>query len=464
MQGSIAFRAAGAGLLFFAVALAPSFGAEPTPLSIEEAAAMALESDPGVESATWDWLAAGAKAEEAQWRMFPSLSVAAGYQKISELPPSSMTIGATTFSFPASLTNIYSFNANLQYPVFAGFRIREAAAIADLLADGKQLAGEAVKRALLFEVRRAYWEAVRATANVETLRKNLELAAVNRDLAAKQAAQGAATQIDQLTADLRYKQADLDLGDAVSLQRRMHLVLCALTGNGGADRNLADVSLDAPLPFTLTTGPDAAPAHDFPDSPDEQACIAEALSRRPESRLSALSLRLAERGQKLAEAALYPAVGLTGNFTLADPNPRVYFQTDPTIFAATWALGIQVSYDLGGLPVNLKEKKAQSCGVNKAAADKVKQQNTVLTDVRTCLLNLARARRDLSLTRGMVDQARENLRVVQQRFALGMAGDAEMLNAQLGLLRSNFAVANKQIDFQVAAADLARALALDEIR
>jgi len=90
-----------------------------------------------------------------------------------------------------------------------------------------------------------------------------------------------------------------------------------------------------------------------------------------------------------------------------------------------------------------------------------KQQNSVVLDVRTCLLTLARTQRDLTLVKGVVDQATENLRVVQQKVDLGMGSHADLLDAQLKLLQAEFAVTNKKIDLQIASSDLSRALAFD---
>jgi outer membrane protein TolC len=87
----------------------------------------------------------------------------------------------------------------------------------------------------------------------------------------------------------------------------------------------------------------------------------------------------------------------------------------------------------------------------------------VALDVRTCLLNLERARRDLALTRDMVQQAEETARVVRLRYGAGSANNLDVLGAELALLRANFAVTNRQIDVQIASADLARAAALDEL-
>ncbi len=451
--------------------LAPALWAQSQPLSLEDAVNAALAEDPGISSATWDWLAAQAKADAAAYKMFPSLTLSAGYQRLSELPPASMEVdnpftpGTTvSFEFPPSLNNVFTFSVNLQYPVFAGFRIRESAAIAALQADGKQLALEMVKRSLIFEVHRAYWECVRAAANVNTLKKNLELLHDDRDQVNKQVSAGTATKADLLTADMRVKQAEIDLGGAVLIQKRAYLTLITLLGKNNSELNLADDSEDITGLFTLSTGPEQETDPSFDETLDEKSLIELALRRRPETRASHLNLEAGEHGARLAEAGLYPTVTLTGNYTLADPNQRMAFQTDPWLFTGTWSLGVIVSYDLGGLPSTLEETRAQTNTISKLKADADNQKNSVMLDVQTCILNFGRARADLSLVEGMVGQAEENLRVTKARVASGSANNLDLLSAQLALLRANFAVTNKQIDLKIASADLARALALDELK
>jgi outer membrane protein TolC len=452
-----------AGVLVFMAAAAPLVQSQPVPLSLEEAVRLALLKDPSVESANWDWLAASAKADAADMRKLPSLTLTAGYQRLSELPPASFDMpnpfgaGTISFSLPASLTNIYTAAVNLQYPVFSGFRIRETAALARLQAENRQMALEMVKRSLVFEVHRAYWEAVRAANNGQTLRKNLEFLSTNHKLIADQATLGTATQADVLTAKLRYQQAEVDLGDGESMQKRASLVLASLIGEN-------DPGQPPDLPLTLATQPGDAAMPVTGEALDEGELIAQALSHRAEGLIASISIQMAERNVKIAKASLLPTVALTGNFTLADPNPRVAFQTDPELFVGTWSLGVQMSYDLGGFPSNRLESLAQSRTLAKSRADMLKQQKAIVLDVRTCLLNLERARRDLALIRSMVEQAEENVRVVKLRYTAGSANNLDVLSAELALLRANFAVTNRQIDVQIAAADLARAAAMDELR
>jgi outer membrane protein len=447
-----------AGVFLLLAAAAPFVQSQPSSLSLEEAVRLALLNDPGVESANWDWLATSAKADAADMRKLPSLMLAAGYQRLSELPASSFDMpnpsgpGTITFSLPESLSNIFTTSVNLQYPVFSGFRIRETASLARLQVENKQLALEMVKRSLIFEVRRAYWEAVRAADNVLTLQKNLEFLGTSQKLTADQASLGTATQADLLTAEMRYQQAQIDLVDGESMQKRTSLLLASLIGGN-----------DPAQPLALATQPGNTTIAVPEAVLVEGELIERALSHRAECLSASISIQMAERNAKIVKAALLPTVALTGNLTFADPNPRVAFQTDPWLFVGTWSLGLQISYDLGGFPSNRLESQAQFRTLEKSRADLLKQQKAIVLDVRTCLLSLERARRDLALIQGIVQQGEETARVMHLRYNAGSATNLDVLSAELALLRAKFAVTNRQIDVQIAAADLARAAALDEL-
>jgi outer membrane protein len=449
------------------VAISP---AQQQVLSIADATHRALEKNPGVESANWDRLAASAKADAARYRLFPSLSLSAGYQRLSEVPATSVDFpnpspppATIALELPASLNNVFSFGASLQYPVFAGYRLREALAAARLSAEGKEASLETLKRSLIFEVRRSYWEALRAGNNVLTLQRNLELARSNYRLLADQVASGAATQADLLAADARRKQAEIDLGGAVVLKKRAYLLLASQIGMDVANLDVRPDPSDTRMPFALSTQPEEALHSEIAGSLDEQALIQTALARRPETRGSEIAAQAAEHSARLAAAPLYPTVAITGNYTLADPNQRVAFQIDPWQFTGTWSLGLQLSYDLGGVAANLKEKEAQELGVSKSRADAANLRDTIVLDVRGCVLSLTRARADLELVRQMVAQAEENARVAAERFEAGTLNEVGNLGADLALLQAQFAVANKQIDVQIAAADLLRATAIEDL-
>ena len=52
-------------------------------LTIEQAVASGLANDPGIRSGNWDLVSARAKAQDAKYRMLPSLSASVGYTQLS---------------------------------------------------------------------------------------------------------------------------------------------------------------------------------------------------------------------------------------------------------------------------------------------------------------------------------------------------------------------------------------------
>lgn len=455
----IAKAFAAAAFAIFALA-APA--AAQTALSIDEAVASALAKDPGVISANLDALSASAKAEGAKWKRLPSLSASAGGQYLGEQSGTTMSFGGMTFDLPPGLDHSFSFGLNLQYPVFAGFRIKESIAIASLQAEAKDAARESVKRSLVFDVRRAYWEAVRATYNRSTLEQNLDLMKQNSGLVAQQLGEGVATRADQLAAQMRLEQSTEDLNDAKALQKRAFLTLASLTGADLASLGISSLSDEAPLPFDLSSKPDGASLQDAAAPLDEAALVSASLAARPETRAAELARALAEHSVELSRAALYPTVAITGNFNYTDPNQRAIVQSEG--FVPSGSVGLMVSYDIGGVPAALDDIKAQGLAAAKAKSDEARQRNAVVLDVESCIVSLVRARRDLSSTQAMVAQAQENLRVMQDRVAAGTAKDFDLSSSKFDLLRMNFAVTNKLIDALIAQADLARATASEDLK
>ena len=437
-------------------------GAQGKSISVDEAVKLSLASDARAESSNWDWLASTAKAEEAKRRQLPALSLSAGYTRLSDLT-STMSFGS--YEIPVkSLDNVYTFAANMQYPVFAGFRLQEAVNLAELQSHEKKIGADLIKRAIAFETQRAYWEAVRSELNVRLLQENLGLMKSDRDVTKEQFAQGTAMNADLLSAEMRCDQAEMDLENAQTAQRRVYTNL-ALLVSGGADSALP---ADAASFFSFSSKPEGPTAIDSVIPPtegaiDETALVAKALERRPETRAADLSVSIAESNRKLSEAPLYPTLNLTGNYTYADPNQRVAFQTDPNTFTGTWSLGVSLSYDLGGLPANISARQAQIEGVKKSIADGKRQREVIILDVRNCTLAYEQIRKDVAHVSRMIEPAMENERVARQRVQAGSANENDLLAAEIARLRSEFAVSNKQIDLQIAAADLCRAAALADI-
>jgi outer membrane protein len=434
-------------------------------LSVEEAVAAGLANDPGILSAAMDARASLARAAEARYGILPSLTLSAGYTKLSEEPsPSRSSTGnpvvdgvvdALMTELAGTPTDSKDVRLDLQYPLFSGFRLREAAEIAKLQSLGKGAAAELARRALTFDIRKAYWEASRATANVEALAKSLELETVKRDEVAQLAAQGMASEADRLDEDARYDQAALTLDEATSGKQLAFLVLANLVGEAGAARGAAPEYLLSSAAGTSVPPPEIAAAEQSGGA-GEAALVEAALARRSETRAATIGLRASEEAVKAAKSGLYPGLSLSGSLSYADPDPRLFPAQDK--FNLSWSIGARLRYDLGGVPGSLERGKAADADLAKARADLARSRDAIALDVRKCALALRRSRDSLELTKGLVAQAEEGKRVADRKFENGMAKRSEVLQAEMALIRSKLAVINKLVDLELAQADLIRAL------
>ena len=225
-------------------------------LSVDEAVAAGLAADPGLRAAAIDAKAAGLRAMDAKLRMLPSLALSAGYTKLPEEPEFSLDVPNPPSSsdtdvmkseqwiggilqslgsaFDTSITDSKDIRVDLQYPVFAGFRLREAAEIARLQSLGKGKAEEVARRALTFEIRRAYWETARAHANVETLSKALELEKVSARRSRDSRPRAWPARPRRLGEEAKVDQAEMALDEAGALRDHAFLVLSALVGDSSA--------------------------------------------------------------------------------------------------------------------------------------------------------------------------------------------------------------------------------------
>lgn len=453
-------------LLVLSLLILTGAGAQQVSISVNDAVRLAVTSDTRVKSALLDIAASRARVAEARRNRYPSITIRGGYTRLSPVT-SHITLGPTSMDIKSQDDN-FNLSANLQYPVFAGFRLNEAVKLAKLQAKGTEVSSAISKNTVVFETRRAYWEAVRTNYNVNMLRKNLTLMNKNRDLLKEKLSQGTVLKADFLSASMRSDQAEMDLENAISFQKRAFLNLeTLLYSPEQLKANLSTIDAGSPLlPFILVSKPED-PAllkqikTKLSGKIDESALIRQALSKRSETRAASLAVDMARTGMDMAKAPLYPTLALTGNYTYANPNQRVLFQSNPE-FTGTWSLGISLSYNIGSIPAEMSELAAKNSELQKSISAKERQEKLVIQDVRRSLLSYTQARKNMELVSKMLNQAIENERVTSQRVKTGMAGNLDLLRASIARLRSEFSIVNKQIDLQIAAAGLCRAAALTE--
>ena len=445
-------------------------GASPS-LTVSQAVKEALSHSSDVQSALAAWSSARDKALQAKLNMLPSVSLSGSYTRLSQLPSSDTNLslplgpGGSSVNIPITEPqNAFTLGASLRYPIFTGFRLLEAAKIADLQSTGKKIAIQIVRNALTFEVERAYWEAVRASSNVKTMEKNLDLVRVLRGQVKDEVDQGLATQSDLLSAEERYSQAQIGVNDSVAARNQAFLVLASLLGQDKTGAELAASGGNgflpsAPAAYTLATNASASSYPELSGKLDPSRLVSQALADRPEMQTATVGVETAKHAAKAALGSLSPTLSVIGDYTYANPNQRVLFPSSSQ-FTGTWDVGVAVNIDVGKLPSNVAGSSEAGKQLASAQAQAQGERTKIVLDVRRSILSFDMARQDLALTKSMVPQAEENLRVTQQKYDHGLAKRSDVLQSELALLRSQFAVTNREVGLQIAAADLARAVGI----
>ncbi len=457
------------GSLLLLLTIPAALWAESPTLTADEAVKQALQNDKGIQSAAAAAQSSVEQAVAARLKMLPSLSLSAGYTKLSKVAQQTIDLpvmGQTvSIPFPSPPTNSYSLGASLRYPVFAGFRLEQAAKIADLKGMTKKATLEMMREAIAFEARRAYWQTIGAQAQVALLSKSLD---VTKALVAEvkdEVNQGLATESDLLSIQQRQTQADIALSNGVAAEEQAYVALATLIGQDSVAQDFAAKSLAAatgdttlPPPYRLTSSPGRLPQYPHTSPIDLSALLSTAMTNRGDLQAAGFGVSIAEHAKRAAEGGLYPTIAAIGDYTYANPNQRI-FPTQKK-FNGTWDVGVQLSFDIGGLPAAAAQTKAAADAVRQAQLQQGKQEKAVRLDVQKSAISLKSARYALDLARGTVGQANENLRVVKQKFDNGAAKHTDVLEAELSVLKAQFGVTQAEIGVQIAAADLARAVSM----
>ena len=375
----------------------------------------------------------------------PSLSLQGGYSRLSDVAPGSITATAgpqqVTVAFPPSLDNSTSVRIALQQPLFTGKRIAGSIRQAESLRDSSR--GELGKSRLdlRYSITEAYWSFARVKTQREAIDQSVAQAESHLADARKLLDQGMATNNDVLQAQMRLEDARIERASADSMRDIARVRLALLVG----------LAWDAALDI-----PDAPSRSVEPPRESIAALVARALANRPEIQSARSRVSAQEAALDVARSGLFPSIFITGDYTMANPNQRVFPQTDQ--FTGTWSIGLLASIDVGRYPQYLAQEEQAQSRLTQARAGSRKLADAVTVDVIRAYLALGEAAGRLESLRQETVQAEENDRVVQERYREGVALSSESLDAQTLVVRARLRQDGALFDGLVARAALARAV------
>jgi len=413
---------------------APLAGQAPAPQQLTFAAAVqrAAGAAPVVALAGLRTDEASARVRQAKSALLPSFDASAFWLNRSF---NSHSIGISFPGFPTLIGPFNNYDARLHGSLTlfsaATFK-RVGAARAQLTsaeADAAVAAEGSAQAAAL-----AYLRAARAAAVVTARRADSVLAAELLTLALAQKAAGVSSAIDVTRARTQVVTSENALLVAVNQVQRARIDLARVLGIDPA----------TPLELADTLRADLA-ATDVPVEHD--GAVARALQGRPELQAEAARGNAARQARAAISAERLPRLDVGGDYGVNGLTaPKAIGTTD---------LQVQVSVPLFDGFRREGRIAEQSAVAEEAAVREHDLRQQVAADVQSALLDLNTAQAQEAIAAERLQLAQDELTQARQRFAAGVTGNIEVIDAQSSLLRAR----DGDIDARFAAATARVALA-----
>jgi outer membrane protein len=334
----------------------------------------------------------------------------------------------------------YRARLELQWPIYTGGRLQalERAARAEVEASGQELA--TARADLRLEVTRAFWAIVTAREAVRVLEQAMTwMDARLADVRARFDA-GFVPPNDVLLVEAQRAREQVSLIEARNLAAVSEADLARLVGAPDGTAIEVDANLAPPPPQM------ALPSMLFD----------EARAARPERAALQLRTRVADEREAAAQAGRLPAVSFLTGADYARPNPRIFPREDA--WHSSWDVGVSLSWNAWDAG-RTRAEVAEAASLGEAVRERLAEFDTTLAlEIRQRTLELESARAQIAAAEEGVRASTEARRVVQERFAAGVATATDLLDAQVALLEAELDRTRALAGARLASARLDRAL------
>ena len=391
-------RLAGA---FVLVSVPAAAGAqEPRVLTLDQVVRLALERDPAAVAAEAAISNASADVLQAMGSWLPSVTANSSYANSSNQRFDQATGRLVSENYSAQLQGSYEIFT-------AGRRLLNHRAVnASLAAADAQYASQ--RFATILRATESFYAAAAASDIVAAARQREQRARDQLSAAQTRLELGTATQSDVLRAELEVGNAEAAVLDAESALRRTALELGRLVGVAGQVQP-AEAAL-----------PERAPA-----LPPLDELVARATSSSPSVIAANAALR-SRRAERLATYTPYlPTLRLTGGYD--------WFSFEFPPQQRSWNLRLLATLPLFNNFQREASIRRASAAERLAEARAHDAEIAARVSVESAAADIASAERGVAIADRAVTLAREDLRVQEERYAMGMATILDLQASQVAL-------------------------------
>ena len=334
----------------------------------------------------------------------------------------------------------YNFVTSFSQPIFAGFALYNQYKIADLGLDIAEFTQKLTRQNVILDAKNAYYLILKAQKLTGVADETVKQIAAQKDVAENMYQVGMSPLNDLL-------QSQVQLANAK--QR-----LITAKNNLAIAKSQFNTLLRRPVnsPVSIVDILDYSPWEHNIDY-----CLAQARELRLEIQVADLEVQVAQKDYKLSQKDFFRSVNLVGTWTKRG--------TDWDVDGGEgigdkdfWDIRATASWDFwqwGRTRYGVKEKLSR---LSQAKLRKQQTLDNIDLEVKESYLKTQESQRNITTIEKAIEQAKENLRITEERYKEQVSTTTDVLVAQTLLTETMTNYYNALYDFKIAKAILYRAL------
>jgi HAE1 family hydrophobic/amphiphilic exporter-1 len=410
-----------------------SAGAQTAPLTIDRAIELAVARNESLKVTRERLRENQANVAGARAAFLPSVDLNFLYTPTQASPllriPAGV-FGPTEHTFRANLTRENVVRVDISQPLYTGGRLTHAYGAQAAAEEAGRLEVERGQQALRLRVYETFYAALMADQGVRTTEEGVRIAERHLELSRARFEAGTAARLDVL-------RADVELANA-----RARLIRARTSADVSRQALRTVLSLPSTEPLQLAGTLDEVPA--LPPA----AALQKAIVARPDIRAIGQQREAAERQVSLAGAELKPIVALAGNFQYQEDGVDRLFSGSNR----SYQFGVALRIPLFNAPAVAARRAAASARVRQAEHTGNAALDSARLEFATASTELEAAGEIVATQQKALELARESLGIAEVSYENGVITAAELNDARLSLLETEWELTQAKYAQIVAAA------------
>jgi outer membrane protein len=401
----------------------------------------ALKANLGLKQSKEEVNAALATKKARTTNFFPTLSASYGYiRRDQETRQSLQGQQGQQENVIINPEDEYNFITSFSQPIFTGFALINQYKIASMGLDVAEISEKLTRQDIILDAKNAYFSILKSQKLMTVAEDTVKQVTAQKEVAENMYQVGMSPLNDLLQSQVQLandKQRFITAQNNLEISKSQFNTLLRRPVN-------APVAIVDILDYT-------------PYDQDINYCLSQANQNRLELQVADLEVQIAQKDYELSKGNYFPSIDLTGTLTRRGTDWDVD-GGEGIADRKFWDIRATASWDFwewGRTRYGVKEKLSR---LSQAKYGKENILDNIALEVKQAFLRTKESEKNITTIEKAIEQAKENLRITEERYKEQVSTTTDVLVAQTLLTETMTNYYNALYDFKIAKSVLYRAI------